>query len=69
MPALWSFPERRSECCPSCAGVRPFEQPPCADGHEQGECPEWACAECGHAILLGSAESTRPVRQPVTAAA
>lgn len=69
MTALWSSPERRSGHCPSCAGERPFEQPPCADGHEPGECPEWACADCGHAIMLGTAESTLPVRQLVTAAA
>jgi hypothetical protein len=69
MPALWSSPERRSERCPDCAGERPFEQPPCFGGHEPGLCPEWACVECGHAIVLGWAESTRPVRQLVTAAA
>ena len=28
-----------------------------ADGHtdEGGECPEWACAECGTAFVLGEA--------------
>jgi hypothetical protein len=69
MTALWSSPERRSERCATCDGERLFEQPPCFDGHEPGECPDWACAECGHAITLGSAEPTRPVRQLVTAAA
>src|SRR5687768_14445186 len=53
MTALWSSPERRSERCPACADERPFEQPPCLDGHEPGECPEWACLDCGHAITLG----------------
>ena len=30
---------------------REFVQPPCADGHtdDGGECPEWACADCGTA--------------------
>ncbi|NRQ31021.1 hypothetical protein HII36_04120 [Nonomuraea sp. NN258] len=69
MSALWSSPEHRSDYCASCAGERLFEQPPCLDGHETGQCPEWACLECGHAILLGLAESVRPVRQLVTAAA
>jgi hypothetical protein len=69
MTALWSSPERRSERCPACADERPFEQPPCLDGHEPGECPEWACLGCGHAVMLGTVESTRPARQLVTAAA
>ncbi|SEK99568.1 hypothetical protein SAMN05660976_01606 [Nonomuraea pusilla] len=70
MTALWSSPERRSERCVSCAGERLFEQPPCADGHRPGECPEWFCLECGHAAPLGGAAPfTRPVRQLVTASA
>jgi hypothetical protein len=41
--------------CPSCDGDREFVQPPCVDGHteEGGECPEWACADCGAAFVLG----------------
>jgi hypothetical protein len=27
------------------------EQPPCLDGHD--DCPEWACTECGLAIVFG----------------
>ncbi|GGP16052.1 hypothetical protein GCM10012278_78250 [Nonomuraea glycinis] len=72
MTALWSSPEHRdehrSERCASCAGERLFEQPACLDGHEPGECPEWACVECGHTIFLGLAECARPVRLLVTAA-
>ena len=43
--------------CPSCDEVRDFVQPPCADGHTDGggECPEWACAECGSAVVIGDA--------------
>jgi hypothetical protein len=72
MTALWSSPEHHYEHrhahCASCAGERLFEQPACLDGHEPGECPEWACVECGHAIILGLAECARPVRLLVTAA-
>jgi hypothetical protein len=34
-----------------------FVQPPCTDGHtdDGGQCPEWACAECGSAVVLGEA--------------
>lgn len=64
MTALWSSAECRSEQCASCAGERPFEQPRCADGHEPGECPDWACVSCGHAVILGSACAVRPVRRP-----
>lgn len=43
--------------CPTCGDVRAFVQPPCTDGHtdDGGECPEWACADCGTAIFLGGA--------------
>lgn len=67
--ALRTSPERRSERCLSCADERLFEQPPCLDGHEPGHCPEWACVECGHAIIIGTAESVRQVRRLVMAAA
>ena len=41
--------------CPACAEDRLFVQPPCVDGHTEdgGECPEWACADCGTAVFLG----------------
>ncbi len=41
--------------CPACGDDRVFVQPPCADGHtaDGGECPEWACADCGAAFVLG----------------
>jgi hypothetical protein len=46
----------RTEHCPSCEDVREFVQPPCVDGHTEdgGECPEWACADCGAALLIGA---------------
>lgn len=69
MTALWSSPECRREHCASCAAERLFTQPPCLDGHQSGECPEWACADCGHAIIIGLAEPVRSVERLVTAAA
>jgi hypothetical protein len=41
--------------CPACGEERQFVQPPCVDGHtdDGGECPEWACADCGTAIFFG----------------
>jgi hypothetical protein len=38
--------------CSSCGRERPFEQPPCRDGHGD-DCPECACIDCGEAILIG----------------
>jgi hypothetical protein len=42
--------------CPTCGDVRTFVQPVCPDGHtdDGGECPEWACAECGTAFMIGN---------------
>ena len=41
--------------CAACGDERAFVQPPCADGHtdDGGECPEWACADCGTAVFGG----------------
>ena len=41
--------------CPACGDERAFVQPPCVDGHtdDGGECPEWACADCGTAVFVG----------------
>jgi hypothetical protein len=43
--------------CSACDAERRFEQPPCVDGHDE-ECPEWACVDCGMAILIGDAPET-----------
>ncbi|SFL82983.1 hypothetical protein [Geodermatophilus ruber] len=42
--------------CPACGDDRGFVQPPCLDGHTEdgGECPEWACADCGTAVVSGA---------------
>ena len=49
--------DSRSWHCPTCDDVTVFDQPPCADGHtdDGGECPEWACADCGAAFVIGDA--------------
>ena len=43
--------------CPPAATSPAFVQPPCVDGHtdDGGECPEWICADCGAALLIGDA--------------
>jgi hypothetical protein len=43
--------------CPDCGEVRDFVQPVCVDGHAEAgvECPEWACVDCGAAIVMGGA--------------
>ena len=48
--------------CGPCGEITEFVQPPCGDGHadDGGECPEWACADCGTAVFSAA---------PVTAAA
>jgi hypothetical protein len=46
--------------------VRAFVQPPCAEGHtdDGGDCPEWACTDCGTAVVT---EDVRPARVDVAA--
>ena len=43
--------------CPPCGEIREFIQPECLDGHtdDGGDCPEWACADCGSAVVIGGA--------------
>jgi hypothetical protein len=54
--------------CPGCRAQRAVEQPPCADGHL--ECPDWACVDCGTALVTGWFEGDVPavVRAPSHAA-
>ncbi len=42
--------------CSDCGGEREFVQPACPDGHTEdgGVCPEWACVDCGAALVTGS---------------
>jgi hypothetical protein len=61
--------EIRTWHCPACGDDREFVQPPCVDGHaaDGGECPEWACADCGTAVVTGTTPPVVPV--PVLRAA
>ena len=38
--------------CAGCGDERPFEVPPCEDGHGL-DCLDLACVDCGHAIVVG----------------
>ncbi len=48
--------------CAPCGAVTVFVQPPCGDGHIDGggDCPEWACVDCGAAVLAGGVEDSPP---------
>ena len=47
--------DSRTWPCPTCGEDRDFVQPTCVDGHTEdgGDCPEWACADCGTALVVG----------------
>ena len=51
--------------CSDCGDEREFVQPTCTDGHTEdgGPCPEWACVDCGAALVTGVV-----VAQPAVAA-
>jgi hypothetical protein len=38
--------------CAECADERPFEVPPCEEGHG-ADCLDLACVDCGAAIVVG----------------
>lgn len=38
--------------CAPCGAEQDFHAPPCEDGHGE-DCLDLACAECGHAVVLG----------------
>jgi hypothetical protein len=56
--------------CPPCGEIRTFVQPPCIDGHTDagGECPEWACVDCGAAFVIGNASGGVDLLRPRQAA-
>ncbi len=41
--------------CSDCGDEREFVQPLCSDGHTEdgAPCPEWACVDCGAALVTG----------------
>lgn len=56
--------------CAVCSQDRLFEQPhptDCPDAPD-GECPEWACTECGTALIMATASVPVASRRPVRAA-
>ena len=64
------FVDTQSWPCPTCGDVRDFVQPPCPDGHtdDGGLCPEWACADCGTALVTGVLPRVARLRQERRAA-
>jgi hypothetical protein len=48
--------------CTTCRADRAFEQPSCGDEHGL-DCPEWACVDCGEAIVVafGLIEPAAPI--------
>jgi len=50
MPVAFAL---RAHHCTTCDAETAFEQPGCLEGH--ADCPEWACIECGDALLIGLA--------------
>ena len=57
--------EKHEWPCPACGDQRAFVQPPCVDGHtaDGGQCPEWACADCGTGVFVGEVAPTVAVPQ------
>ena len=53
--------------CSPCEGEQVFHMPPCEDTHG-ADCPDLACVECGHAIVLGVLVSEDQVVVEVAAA-
>lgn len=53
--------------CVICRTEMPFEQPPCADGHD-ADCAEWVCTACGAAMLRGQAPAVVAVSTGIAAA-
>ena len=47
-----SLSEHDRRWCPECADERPFEMPPCEDGHG-ADCLDLACVDCGFGIVVG----------------
>ena len=46
------FVTRDLRWCAECADERPFEVPPCEEGHG-ADCLDLACVDCGAAIVVG----------------
>ena len=46
--------------CAQCSDERPFEVPPCEDGHGL-DCLDLSCVDCGHAIVVGVLVTAPPM--------
>ncbi len=55
---MTNFGPVTSRYCAECGEERPFEQPPCLDGH--ADCPEWVCVVCGSGYVVGWLEVDAP---------
>ena len=53
--------------CVECADERPFEMPPCEDGHGL-DCLDLACVDCGSAITVGVMADAEPRHVELAAA-
>jgi hypothetical protein len=53
--------------CAECRDERPFETPPCEDGHGL-DCVDLACVDCGFAIVVGVLVDERGVVLELAAA-
>lgn len=53
--------------CAECRDERPFETPPCEDGHGL-DCLDLACVDCGLAIVVGVLVDERVVVVELAAA-
>jgi hypothetical protein len=55
--------------CPGCAAEQLFEQFHATSGNcpdsPDGHCPEWACCECGTALIVGFMPQEEPYRAAV----
>jgi hypothetical protein len=51
---MTSFAATTQSWCTSCRADMAFEQPVCLEDHGHGvDCPEWACVDCGEAVVVG----------------
>ncbi len=48
--------------CAFCGDERLFERPPCEDGCD--DCPDWACIDCGAAVVIGVSGDARRMDRP-----
>ena len=67
MAGLSTWTARDVRWCAECRDERPFETPPCEDGHGL-DCLDLACVDCGLAIVVGVLVDERVVVLELAAA-